>query len=31
MNMRFDAVYYEPAAMKYDLEKILRDKYINLL
>ncbi len=30
MNMRFDAVYYEPDALDYKLGQKLRDKYANL-
>lgn len=30
MNMCFDAVYYEPAALEYGLGKNLRDQYANL-
>jgi spore photoproduct lyase len=30
MNMCFDAVYYEPNALNYDLGKMLRAKYANL-
>jgi spore photoproduct lyase len=30
MNMDFDAVYYEPAALSYELGKMLRTKYTDL-
>ncbi|NCA68164.1 MAG: spore photoproduct lyase, partial [Clostridia bacterium] len=30
MNMNFDAVYFEPASLDYELGKILRDKYNDL-
>ena len=30
MNMCFDAVYYEPSALNYELGKMLRDKYASL-
>lgn len=30
MDMTFDAVYYEPAALDYELGRALRDKYIHL-
>ncbi|MDD4125891.1 MAG: spore photoproduct lyase, partial [Eubacteriales bacterium] len=30
MNMDFDAVYYEPASLEYELGKFLKDKYAAL-
>ena len=30
MDMRFDAVYYEPGILDYKLGQKLRDKYANL-
>lgn len=30
MNMSFDAVYYEPAALEYELGTMLQSKYENL-